>query len=138
MMTMIYPRNRTAVVLDNTFGIRHVVQIAVVDELVDIHEFDLVDNGTRAIHFYGERKNLSEAQSHRIGFTDWNCGIRDSGFHELDVASGWTIQFTWRAIDHIGIDESSLTDKPAERRCLKVSNLSDHWQDGSQCSSRGS
>ena len=124
MLSFIYPKNRSAIILDTSFNIRHVVPVAEGSQGVDMHEFHFVDNGTRALLFYDDHKAVSREQSRSIGYMKGNCSINDNLFTELDVANGFKPVFTWSASENIGLHESSNVETPLEDRCAGVNILS--------------
>ncbi|KAK3696303.1 hypothetical protein LTR37_018039 [Vermiconidia calcicola] len=136
MLTMLYPKNRSALVLDTHYNIRKTVPIALGEEQVDMHEFHVVDNGTKALYFYDKVYNLTAEQSQAIGFTEWNCPIKDNYIRELDVTNDWETVFDWSLAEHVDLQESSKTANPVEDRCSKnwdlfhVNSL-DKFPDGS-------
>ena len=121
MLSFIYPKNRSAVILDTSFNIRHIIPVAEGRQGVDMHEFHFVDNGTRALFFYDEHKKVTREQSRSIGYMKGNCSINDNLFRELDVEHGFKPKFTWSAAKNIGLHESSNVETPLEDRCSSVS-----------------
>lgn len=120
MLSFLYPKNRSAIILDTTFQIRHVVPVAGRRQGVDMHEFHFVDNGTRALFFYDEHKKVTREQSRSIGYMKGNCSVNDNLFKELDVRDAFKSVFNWSAIENIGLHESSSIEVPLDQRCSKV------------------
>ena len=125
MLTFLYPRNRTAVILDRHFNIHKVFQASSpTTELDNMHDLHFVDDGKRVLYFYDETKNLTASQSEAIGFTQWNCAIRDNSFHERDLNKNWDIVYSWASSDHIGMEESTLLEESVEQRCTEKPKVS--------------
>ena len=117
MLTFLYPRNRTAIVLDNHFNIDKVFQTSSPeDELDNMHDLLFVDHGTRALFFYDEVRNLSASQSEAIGFTDGNCAVRENSFREFDVKKNEVV-FSWSTSEHVDMIESTFTEHTLQDRC---------------------
>jgi hypothetical protein len=123
MLTFLYPRNRTAVILGTDFEIRATVPMAEGRKRVDMHEFHFVDNGTRALFFYDEARNVSKEAARAIGYNNGDCLINDNLFQELDVTNNFQEVFTWSSAEHIGLYESSEVGDPLPQRCKQVSML---------------
>ena len=127
MLTFLYPRNRTGIVLDSHFNIHKTFAISSIDhELDNMHDLHFVDNGTRALYFYAEVRNVTTFQSAAIGFTKWNCPVRENSFREIDLTRNWEVVFSWSSSDHIDLRESTFTERSVEDRCINsptVSNI---------------
>ena len=121
MLTFLYPRNRSAVLLDLSYNIRATVPVADGHKKVDMHELHFVDNGTRALFFYDQARNASEEVARAIGYHGGDCLINDNLFQELDVAKSFNPIFTWSAAEHIGLYESSEVQDSLQQRCKHVS-----------------
>lgn len=89
------------------------------DELDNMHDLHFVDNGTRALFFYDEVRNVSASQSEAIGFTEWACPVRENSFRELDLTKNWELAFSWSSSDHLDLRESTTNRAPAEERCRR-------------------
>lgn len=125
MLTFLYPRNRTAIVLDRHFNIHKIFQASSPEtELDNMHDLHFVDNGQRVLYFYDETKNLSAAQSAAIGFTDWNCAVRENSFRERDLRKDWEVVFSWSSSDHVDMEESTFLEKSVEQRCTERPKVS--------------
>jgi hypothetical protein len=120
MLTFIYPHNRTAVILDTHYNVNATIPVAHEGEGVDMHEFHVVDNGTRALFFFNERRKLPKEQSRAVGYMNGDCTIDDNAFRELDVADNFKPMFSWSAAEHIGLYESSEVGQSLQERCSKV------------------
>ncbi len=120
MLTFLYPQNRSAVILDRSYNIRASVPIAGGRRTVDMHEFHFVDNGTRALFFFNEARNVSKEAARAIGYHEGDCLIGDCTFRELDVTNEFEETYIWSAAEHIGLYESSEVQQPLHERCKQV------------------
>ena len=129
MLTFLYPRNRTAIVLDRHFNIHKIFQTSLPESQLDnMHDLHFVDNGKRVLHFYDETKNLSAAQSEGIGFSERNCTIRENSFHERDLTQDWDVVFSWQSSDHVEMAESTSLGESVEQRCTAQPKVSHMFQ----------
>lgn len=119
MLTFLYVLNRTAIFMDTNFNIKRTVKVSLEGELPNMHELHLVDNGTRALYFYDETRNASKPQSESIGFTQWNCPIRENSIRELDLTND-KLEFTWSSSNYIDLTESTFTERTVEDRCTNM------------------
>ena len=128
MLTFLYPRNRTGIVLDTSFNIRKIFATTLSNEESDnMHDLHFVDNGTRALFFYDQVRNVSALHSNEPGFTQGNCQVADTSFRELDLTRDWEVAFSWQPSDHVDLSESTAKrEYTLEERCSgpEVSNTS--------------
>lgn len=82
-----------------------------------MHEFHLVENGTRALYFYDEDMRATKEQSRSIGYMKGRCSIKNNLINELDVTNGFEQVFNWSAAAHIGLHESSFVEEVLHERC---------------------
>lgn len=82
-----------------------------------MHEFHLVENGTRALYFYDEDMRATKEQSRSIGYMKGRCSIKNNLISELDVTNGFEPVFNWSAAAHIGLHESSFVEEVLHERC---------------------
>ena len=99
------------------------VPLAIKDELENMHELEFVDDGTRALYFYDKTINVTAEQSEAIGFTEWNCPIRENGIRERDLKTD-RILFQWDSSDHIDLTESTFVELSVEERCTYLKKVS--------------
>ena len=85
------------------------------DELDNMHDLNVVDDGTRALFFYDETKNLSAAQSQAMGFPSDGCRIRENSFREIDLTREWEVVHSWSSSDHVDLKESTFSEEPVEK-----------------------
>lgn len=76
------------------------------------HEFNVVDNGTRALVLTAYRHvRLSTEKSATQGFVG-NCEVEHNGMMELDITvDPPKVLFEWNGLDHISLDET--TQRPS-------------------------
>jgi len=73
---------------------------------INMHDFNVVENGTRALQMNIHRYKASAEESAAVGF-DGQCKAITSGFKEYDTAT-WEVLFEWDGADRIPINESYL------------------------------
>lgn len=122
MLTFLYVRNATAIFMDTHYTIWKRLETSIGDELKNMHELQVVDGGTRVLYFYDETKNVTKAQSEAIGFTDWNCPIRENSIREVNLRNDELV-FTWSSSDHIDLTESKFTERSVEDRCTNMAKV---------------
>lgn len=122
MLTFLYVRNTTVVFMDTHFVIQKTLETSIGDELENMHGLQFVDDGTRVLYFCDQSRNMSKSQSEVIGFTDWNCPIRESSFREVDLRND-ELLFTWSSSDHIDPSESTFTERSVEDRCTNMAKV---------------
>ena len=73
----------------------------------NMHEFNVVDNGTRALAVTRNRWTaLSIEESRTVGY-EGNCIVRADGIKEVDITvDPPKILFEWIGIEHIPLKES--------------------------------
>ena len=77
--------------------------------LTNRHEFNVIENGSRALALTKEEfKKLSAAES-KIAGHDGECKVNAQGLIELDITvDPPKTLFEWKAIDHIGLNETTF------------------------------
>lgn len=123
MLTFIHHGDGKAYFIDQHYEVKRTIDLTEGDtQRVNGHEFALVDDGTRAIHFTNPSEFASRADSETIGY-DGRCYVRFHGFREWDTKS-WESVFDWNEQDHIGLNESYAAEiDPIDGPC---SNSPDH------------
>lgn len=86
---------------------------------VNTHEFNFVDNGTRALVIKNDRRKAPLDQVREIGF-DGPCSVDYEHFQELDTET-WEVVFDWDSMDHVRLSESTWLESSVEDRC------NSHW-----------
>ena len=115
MMTFIYPHDNAAMIMDNTYEVFKKVEFDNVGLEVNMHDFNLVDNGTRALALHNNHKDVPQE---KLAFSDYDgdCRARFTGFEVLDTKT-WELMFTWSPYDHINMGESTKTDRSIKNMC---------------------
>ena len=89
-----------------------------------MHEFNVVENGTRALAATRNRfTKLSLEKSRTVGF-EGNCSVRADGLKEIDITvDPPRTVFEWIGIDHIPLNDSWPAKHPdsVDKKC------SDDW-----------
>lgn len=112
MMTMMDQKAGEGWIFDNHYEVREEHDFTHFNS----HEFNFIDNGTKVLVVNSDRREASEEDSESIGF-DGRCSVDFDFFQELDVTNDWEPLFVWESYGHIGLDESTLTDKAVNNRC---------------------
>lgn len=126
-MTFLHQHNSTVYALDMHYNVVDTIQTTFGDQQFNMHEFYIVENGTRALVLHDylktfsgewvEKMNAAEDGGDRIEI----CHARENSFRELDVANGWEKVFLWHATDHIDPAENFHGKDPFSERCKNVS-----------------
>ncbi|KAK3681168.1 hypothetical protein LTR37_020969 [Vermiconidia calcicola] len=122
MLSLIIPHDDNAVILDETYNVYKKIspgpdRLEIGVTSLDIHEFMTSDNGTKALYLTRNRRDASRENSKVIGY-DGNCFAVYSGFSEMDMETGEVVM-AWDAENHIGLDESVVTQDPVKKRCSR-------------------
>lgn len=114
LMTLVYQDAGAGIIMNGSAEVREEAQI---DEAwnVNTHEFYFVDNGRRVLVIKNEWREASLDESQEIGL-DWQCVANYEHFLELDTET-WETVFDWDSMDHVHLNESTLTEWSAEDRC---------------------
>lgn len=89
--------------LNSSYELRQSLLIAEDDSHSNQHEFNIVNNGRRALVTTHDTKELPASD---LGL-DGDIWVRTDGFKEMNVQTGETV-FEWATIEHVSLDESSL------------------------------
>ena len=112
LMTLMDQGNNEAIVFDTHYEVVKAVHF----DHFNSHELNFVENGTRALVEKGNHKEATEKMGEAIGY-DGRCKVAFDGFAELDATDDYKFTFSWSSWDHIGLDESTLTEAPVNKRC---------------------
>lgn len=115
VISLIRPEVREGVFLDNSFRI--VEDIAI--DGFNMHDFNLVDNGERALIITRGVRNASEELSRVTGLEHGQCEANFLGIEEVDTKT-WEPVWNWTSYERIGFDETTFKYGPAEHRCKKA------------------
>lgn len=115
MLTFLVHRQGDAYIMDNTLSINEKVDLGALGDGFNSHEFNFIENGTRAIIIHEERRDATKDQAMAI---EWekNCRTLFNGFKELHTDT-WKPAHEWSSFGHVGLDESTFTDGGAEEYC---------------------
>lgn len=113
-MTLMSQALGKGVILDSSYQIVDKVQI---DDQhgINTHEFNFIENGTRALVIKTRKGDASKEESEKVGF-DGECHCSYDGFEERDTAT-WESTFRFRSEGVIGLDESTLTYGSIQNKC---------------------
>ena len=113
MLSMSY-WHKYGVIVDSNYKIHQEVHHT--DGGFNQHDFNIVDNGTRALVMTTQAKRASRKVSHAVGYKG-KCKAAFDGFEEYDLATGERTH-DWTSFERIGLDESYYnTDNTIESRC---------------------
>ena len=127
MLTFISHQNGKAYLVDETYNIRKEIDLTNGgEERVNGHEFAVVDDGTRAIHFINPSEFATKEDSATIDY-DGQCYVRFHGFRELDTQS-WEPTFSWKERGHISLNESYAADiDDTDKECANSPGHGSGW-----------
>ena len=100
MLTGIYAHSGVDIMINNQYEIQEQLHV----KHINIHDFNVVQNGTRALAMTVENYRASVAESRTVGFNG-QCQVSTTGFDEYDTTT-WEKTFAWSAQKHITINES--------------------------------
>lgn len=113
MLTALHPSSERGVIMDDKYQIQEEVHVGEYGETTNMHDFQIVDNGTRALYLNHETTN-NMRNSRAAGYTDGPCRVSYNGIEEQDIKSG-EITFKWNSYGKIALDESIIWHhSPAE------------------------
>ena len=116
LMTVLDWDQGTGIIFDNNYEIRETVTIEEREASINAHEFHFADNGTRALMIKTEHKVSTREDAKTVGLRDGLCHAHWDGFQELNSET-WEPTFKWSSFGHVGLNESTSTDAPVEKRC---------------------
>ncbi len=113
VLTVMWPEHETGVTFDSGYQIVNRVNMTG----MDMHEFNLIEDGTRALTVTStEHKSIIE-QAAAIGFGhNQTCQSLWKGFKEVDTATSQPV-FEWDGRDHIGLDEVTFVSDDYDVLC---------------------
>lgn len=116
LLTMLDRDRRSAVMLDNTYEVRDIVDVTSTSG-VNGHELNFVDDGTRMLFISNEQRDAPDVDKEAVGWDGGECFASYNGFVELDVTNNFEKTFEWSAYDKIRLNESTLTGNSLHKRC---------------------
>lgn len=114
LMTLIYQHTGAGIIMNASGEVLEEMQIDDASN-VNTHEFHFVENGRRALVIKNDWREASLDESRGIGF-DGQCVANFEHFLELDTET-WETVFDWDSMDHVHLNESTLTEGSVEDRC---------------------
>jgi hypothetical protein len=107
MLTVIYPHDNAAIVLNSSYQLIQRVVHSDRWEFSNMHEFNVVKNGSRALVLSkNETQQLSWKELEPLNFSG-RCTVRADGLKFLDISLAPPKElFAWKGIDHISIEET--------------------------------
>ncbi|KAK5168359.1 uncharacterized protein LTR77_006929 [Saxophila tyrrhenica] len=115
VLTLMYPNEDAGAILDNTYSELNRVEM----KGVDMHEFNLVDDGVHSLMVTSTEHHSTIEQAAEIGIgPNKTCKSLWKGFRELDTATSEAV-FEWDGRDHIGLDEVTFTPTNYEELCQR-------------------
>lgn len=114
MLTCIHPHESQGVILDETYENYASVIIGQFGKNTNMHDFQIVDNGTKALYLNHEMTD-NMRNSRQVGYEGGgSCKINHNGIEEQDIETK-EITFTWSSIGRIDPTESMMYQhEPAE------------------------
>lgn len=118
-MTVIYPQWNAGTIINSKYEIIKKVSYTPTYATSNMHDFNVVKNGTRALVLTKYRETtVSKAMSKVVGF-DGRCRVHMDGLKELDITGDEAREiFAWNGTDHIGLDETTFHPRPVAKTCL--------------------
>jgi hypothetical protein len=113
-MTLMSQMLARGVILDSSYQIIDRVQVDKPNK-INTHEFNFVENGTRALVIKAHGEYATKEMSKLVGY-DGECHAAFDGFAEFDTKT-WKPTFDFRSYGKIGLDESSLTGGDINKQC---------------------
>ncbi|KAK5168454.1 uncharacterized protein LTR77_007024 [Saxophila tyrrhenica] len=126
VLTGVFKHDAIDVMVNSHYDIQNMVVLTKGD--INMHDFNVVENGTRALSMNLHRYEASLEESKAVG-CDEPYDVLTSGFKEYDTAT-WEVLFEWNAMDHIPITESYLETKCNNRWDFIHANSIDKFPDG--------
>ena len=115
VLTAIWPHGNGSVIINDNYELQKFVHTGVEKVTLNMHDFQIVDNGTRALYLKKDLKKTSTENSLAVDF-DGHCNAEFTGFDEIDLASD-KLLFRWSPEGRIGLDESTI--RRPRRQCRK-------------------
>ncbi|KAK3710114.1 hypothetical protein LTR37_010545 [Vermiconidia calcicola] len=117
MLALKYPHGNTGTIFDNTYRVRREVLLSEDKKDRDMHEFNLIEDGSRVLQVISTEHESTVEQAKAIGLgKNETCNSLWKGIQEVDTLTSEPV-FTWDARDHLGLDEVTYMPGPYERMC---------------------
>ena len=123
MLTLLIDHEKYGFVLDSSYEIYKKVPLLYKQETKpNVHEFNVVDNGKRALLLTHGDAHATHDASQAVGFNGF-CDAKYQGFREvsLDTPDAPEVIFEWDASGHIGLDETTYKkyDGSIQQQCTQ-------------------
>ena len=119
MMTMLSDHERAGYILDSSYEVWKRIDLDANGVSADMHSFQVIDNGTRALIIQRLWEQTAEEDSQTVGHVG-SCFAKYEGFLELDLANSKAPPvFDWHASGHIALEESTFNLGRVENMCEK-------------------
>lgn len=116
MLTMISLLEHGAIILDDSYEIYGTIYTGItgdISESTNIHDFQITDNGTRALYITSQRKEISipdpQLTNSFPADLDGKCNVLLTGFGERDLESN-DVVFNWSPENRINLTETTVKD----------------------------
>lgn len=113
-MTLMSQMLQEGVILDSSYQVVDKVRVDK-EHGINTHEFNFIENGTRALVIQTRSDHASKKESEEVGF-DGKCHCAFDGFVEFDTKT-WKTTFEFRSQGKISLTESSLTNGDINNKC---------------------
>lgn len=120
MMTLIYPKEGSGVILDHEYEIQHKVHVEKKGTTLNLHDFQIVKDsgkGDRALILNHMPKEASKSALEAVDFQG-DCKVIFDGFEEFDTKS-WDSMSLWSSENNIQLDESTMVKETMTQTCAK-------------------
>ena len=119
MLTGISHRDNAGIILNSNYEWVKSVPWAATWDGSNMHEFNVVENGTRALVFTKEIKQKVSVEGSKVVGYNGQCEVMGQGIKELDITVDPPKSvFEWTGIDHIGLDEVTYTPGEVNNMCI--------------------
>lgn len=106
MFTVMDQSHWRGVIMDRHYEIKRRIKVVGPGGNFNSHEFNFVENGTRALVVYNHGNAASEEESATVGFKG-NCKRSCNGIAEYDTTT-WDITWDWDSCGNIMLNESTV------------------------------
>ena len=118
MMSLIYPEEEVGILMNSSYKKHGSVRIGEKEVTLNIHDFNVIEDGTRALVVNRETKTVSKDVLAGLEYND-ECRVTYNGFEEYDMATKDSL-FAWSSEKHVGLEESVLSqDDALDEKCKK-------------------
>ncbi|CAK4032812.1 Hypothetical predicted protein [Lecanosticta acicola] len=118
MLTFLVHQHGDGYIVDETLEIQEKIDLGMLGEGFNSHEFNFIENGTRAIVISEQRRDATKDQAMAIQW-EKNCRTLFNGFKELDTET-WKPAHEWSSFGHVGLEESTFVDGGPGEFCYEM------------------